>query len=94
MTTARGRGARVKTTIVFVGPTLSADEVRARLPDADVRPPAGAPGLFKAHAVTASRPHAARGTALAALPTTSPVPTTTAGPRRGLAPLPETATAQ
>jgi hypothetical protein len=28
------------TTLVFVGPTLAADEVRARLPGADVRPPA------------------------------------------------------
>jgi hypothetical protein len=28
-------------TVIFVGPTLRADEVRARLPDAEVRPPAG-----------------------------------------------------
>ncbi|HEY6033100.1 MAG TPA: hypothetical protein VIV58_02540, partial [Kofleriaceae bacterium] len=27
-------------TIIFVGPTLAAEEVRARLPDAIVRPPA------------------------------------------------------
>lgn len=28
-------------TIVFAGPTITADEIRARLPGADVRPPAG-----------------------------------------------------
>ncbi|HUS32015.1 MAG TPA: TfuA-like protein, partial [Kofleriaceae bacterium] len=35
-------------TLVFVGPTLSADEVRERLPDADVRPPAAVGDILRA----------------------------------------------
>jgi len=45
--TDRHRGTRGKT-IVFVGPTLPAAEVRSRLPDADVRPPAGVGDVLRA----------------------------------------------
>jgi len=37
---AKSRAARRSVTLVFVGPTLAADEVRARLPGAEVAPPA------------------------------------------------------
>src|SRR5439155_19244714 len=45
----RCRGAGM-TTIVFVGPTLPADEVRARLPGAIVRPPAAVGDILRARA--------------------------------------------
>src|SRR5207248_1241809 len=45
----RRRGAGM-TTIVFVGPTLSAEEVRARLPGAIVRPPAAVGDILRARA--------------------------------------------
>ena len=36
------------TTIVFIGPTLAADEVRARLPGAEVCPPAAVGDVLRA----------------------------------------------
>ncbi len=42
MTARAPRHVPPRRTIVFVGPTLTADEVRARLPGAEVRPPAAA----------------------------------------------------
>jgi hypothetical protein len=38
----------MRETLVFVGPTLSADEVRRRLPGADVRPPAAVGDVLRA----------------------------------------------
>ena len=45
---AKPRAARRSVTLVFVGPTLAADEVRARLPDAEVAPPAAMGDVLRA----------------------------------------------